>query len=75
MFGCYSTGTIAKANSFGFLEVEVLELVLKNLSRAPLCVPINASACFLFFLFSLPDGYFLDDMILVLCAEIKVKIN
>jgi len=64
-------GTIAKANSSGFLEV--LVLVLINLSIAPLCFSMNASNSFLFFLFSLPDGYFLDYMI-VLYAEIKDKL-
>jgi hypothetical protein len=43
-------------------------LLIRNLSRAHLGDSINSSLCFLVFLFSLPDGYFLHEMV-VLCAE------
>jgi hypothetical protein len=43
--------------------IDALGLFLKNLSKAPFYVSMKLSVCFFLFLFSLPDGYFLDDRI------------
>jgi hypothetical protein len=56
-----SSTTITNASG----SLEVLVLLLRNLSRASLYDCIKSYIHFFFFLLSLPEAYFLDDMLLL----------
>jgi hypothetical protein len=56
----FSIRTIT-SSLFGFVKSQ--GLIIRNLSKAPLCVSTKSSISFFLFLFSLPDWYFLNDII------------